>query len=285
MFRAKLLCFILGIVVAVRANQENVEDVGVKRSAICLVQRVAQHNHINATYTKLHFEHRNATTHVEAKLQLGTEEYISNSTSYSKAKERAARQAYAKTKYTKPPIRNRTCLIEAPTVKSDISLLEEYADAIGGAVTYEEKPPNNTWFGYELSLNGQRASAISGIKKKEAKKLAAMRLIETIGRSQIIDTLTSKFNQTKYHGMDPVQRLRKIVQVNDLTGDAVYSVFKEVSERKAGKTVKKFVVQVDAKGYVTAGEGYTFEEAKTNAAVAMLQFLKFVVVHQPNKQN
>lgn len=283
MFQAKFLYFFVAILVAVCAT-EITNDVGVdtKRSAVCLIYRIAQHNHVNASFTKVNIVQRNGTTHIECKLNLGNEEYIGNSTAFGKAKEKVARQAYAKTKYQKPAIENRTCLIPVHTIKNDINLLQEYATAINSSVKYEEKPQDNRCkFEYVVSLDGKSASAISDTKKKEAKRLAAALLIDRIGRDAIVNTLSSKFNGSNYHSMEPVQRLRKIIQVTDLSGDAVYSKMQESSERKAGKIVKRIVMQVEAKSSMAAGAGTTVEEASTNAAANLLRHLGFVVDYPP----
>lgn len=144
MFQAKMFYFLVGILVLVCTTENNVDGLGIERSAVCLIQRIAQYNHIDATYTKVSFEQRNGTIHSECKLLLGTEEYTSNSTSFPNAKEKVARQAYTKTRYQRPEIRNRTCLNHTPTNKSDISILEEYANAIDATVvSYEEIQQNS----------------------------------------------------------------------------------------------------------------------------------------------
>lgn len=283
MFQAKFLYFLVAILVTVCATEiTNDDSVDTKRSAVCLIYRIAQHNHVNASFIKVNINQRNGTTYIECKLNLGNEEYTGDSTAFGKAKEKVARQAYAKTKYQKPAIQNRTCLIPVHTIKNDINLLQEYATVIGKLITYEEKPQENRCkFEYMVSLDGKTASAISDKKKKEAKRLAAALLIDRIGRDAIVNTLSLKYNGTDYHSMEPMQRLRKIIQVTDLSGDAIYSKMQETSERKASKTVKRIVMQVEAKSSMAVGAGTTVEEASTNAAVNLLRHLGFAVDYPP----
>lgn len=283
MFQAKILYIFVTVLVAVCAIESNSNDgFETKRSAVCLIYRVAQHNHVTATFTKVKFEQRNGTTHIECKLNLGNEEYTKDSTSFAKAKEKVSREAYAKTKYTKPAIQNKTCLIPVHSVKSNVSLLQEYATAVNKTVRYEERPQaSRSRFEYVVSIEGQSASADSDVKKKEAKQLAAGRLIDLIGRQIIINTLSAKYNATDYHTMEPTQRLRKIVQVTDLSGDAVYTKTQETTERKGGKTVKRIVMQVEARMSAAAGAGSTIEEASTAAAANLLRHFGFMVNYPP----
>lgn len=282
--RFYILASILAVACAIVSDSNNGFDTN--RSAVCLIYRVAQHNHVNATFTKVNIEQRNGTTNIECKLNLGNEEYSRDSTSFAKAKEKVAREAYAKTKYTKPAIQNKTCLIPVHSVKNDISLLQEYANVVNKTIRYEEIPQaSKCKFEYLVSIDGQSASAISDVKKKEAKRLAAARLIDQIGRESIINALSAKFNATDYHSMEPTQRLRKIVQVTDLSDDAVYTKREETMERKGGKTVKRIVMQVEAKSSMAAGSGTTIEEATSAAAANLLRHLGFVVNYPPKAQN
>lgn len=280
MFQANLVYFLVGIVTVAYANES---DVGIKRSAVCLIARVAHHNNIEAIYTKTNIEQMNGTTHLTCKLKLGTEEYAANSTSISKAKERVSRVAYSQTKYTKPKLQNRTCIVQPTVEKNDISLLQEYADSLGMHPLYEEKPHNvQHKFGFEVRLNGKKAEASSNKKKKEAKKMAATNLIELIGRRHIVDTLTAKFNKPKYHSMEPTKRLRKVIQVSDATEDAIiYTMMEEVTETLAGKATKRISMQVEANDFMVIGTGSTTEEAKTNAAAKLLRHLNFTVDYPP----
>lgn len=280
MFQANLVYFLVGVVAVAYANEI---DVGVKRSAVCLIVRLAHYNNIDATYTKTNIEQMNGTTHLTCKLKLGTEEYATNSTSFAKAKERVSREAYSRTKYMKPKVKNRTCIVEPTVDKNDISLLQEYADSLDMHPLYEEKPQNvQHKFGFEVTLNGKKAEASSDKKKKEAKKMAATHLIELIGRQHIVDTLTAKFNKPKYHSMEPTKRLRKVIQVSDPTDDAIiYTMMEEVTETVAGKASKRISMQVEANDFMVIGTGSTIGEAKTNAAAKLLRHLNFTVNYPP----
>lgn len=279
MLQFKLFCFALGILVSVCGGTEtDFDSVGIKRSAVCLIERVAQHNNLTVHYEKVNLQHhKNGTTHTKCKLELGTEQYTANSTSYAKAKEKVAREAYALTKYSKPPIGNKTCLVHTEQTKSDISLLQEYARAIGKEVRFNELPQNGQQgFEIEVSLDDKKASG-KDAKKKGAKALAAKNLIDKINRIKIIDQLALKYNRTEFHGMNPVLRLRKIARITEhQVGDAEYTKMSEVLEPKTRK-IKSVVVQVQAHGYVTTGTGPTYQAASLSAATNLLRTMHFTV--------
>lgn len=249
---------------------------GIKRSAVCLIQRIANHNHITAKYEKISQVQKNGTTSIRCKLDLGTEEYMANSTSLSMAKEKVSRQAYALTKYQKPPLtNNRTCIIHQPNEKSDISLLEEYGQSIQKHVIYSEKARHqNGTFECDVTLDGKSASGV-GVNKKSAKTDAATHLLNAIGRSTVVNALTAKYNQPRYHSMDPVERLRKILRVTALNGDGIYKKINEVSEGSG----KRFVAQVITSDVMANGSGATYEEACSNAAVNVLKNMNFIVTY------
>lgn len=275
MFLVKFTIFSITLTLAAStADYQEIE--GIKRSAVCLIERVATHNHVTAKFQKVGQEQKNGTTLIACKLELGTEEYAANSTSLAMAKEKVSRQAYALTKYQKPPLGNRTCIVHHPTAKSDISLLEEYAQLLHSHVLYAEKARNpNGTFECDATLNDKSGSGI-GHSKKLAKTVAATQLLAVIGRKKVIDALTAKYNKPEYHNMEPMVRLRKIVRVTELNGDATYTKQREVSEG-AGKRI---VAQVLTSEGMSTGSGATYEEACSNAAANFLRnFLRFTVTH------
>lgn len=278
MFQVKLIFFSVALtLVASTTDFEIVE--GIKRSAVCLIERVANHNHVAAKFQKTRPEQKNGTTLIRCKLDLGTEEYAANSTSLAMAKEKVSRQAYALTKYQKPPLGNRTCIVHLPTAKSDISLLEEYAHSIHGHVLYSEKPRHqNGTFECDVTLNEKSGSGI-GQNKQLAKTAAATQLLNAIGRAKVINSLTAKYNQPRYHAMEPTKRLRKIIGITELNGDGIYTKENEVSEGAS----KRIVAQVKTNGYINAmaaGSGATYEEACSNAAANLLRtFFHFNVTY------
>lgn len=282
MAQVKLLAYLVIAVFGLTVVSADYEvDLGIKRSAICLIENVARHNNVSVKFGKVDQEVRNGTPKINCKLELGTEQYTGNSTSYKKAKEAVARQAYAKTKYAKPTLSNRTCVIATATIKSDISLLEEFGNAIGEFVHYDEIAGQAT-FKMNVSLNGKTAMG-TGPRKQIAKTDAATRLIDAIGRTNVTNTLFQKYNRPKYHNMEPTERLRKIMRIKDLSADGVYTKLNELAENKGGKSVKVIVAQVDAQiasqGYKVAGTGPTFEEAKSKAAANLLRHLDFTVAN------
>lgn len=275
MLQVKLIFFSIALtLIASTTDYEIVE--GIKRSAVCLIQRVANHNHITAKFQKVSQEQKNGTTSIRCKLDLGTEEYATNSTSLAMVKEKVSRQAYALTKYQKPPLGNRTCIVHRPEAKSDVSLLEEYAQLNHGHVVYSEKPRHqNGTFECDAALDGKSGSGI-GHNKQLAKTAAATQVLNAIGRTKVINSLTAKYNQPRYHNMEPTKRLRKIVRVTELNGDGIYTKENEVSEG-AGKRI---VAQVKTADAVAAGSGATYEEACSNAAANLLRsFYHFNVTY------
>lgn len=278
MFQVKSIVFLIVLSLVASATDYEIVE-GIKRSAVCLIERVATHNHIIAKFEKVNQEQKNGATLIHCKLSLGTEEYSANSTSMPMAKEKVSRQAYALTKYQKPPLGNRTCIVHRPTAKSDISLLEEYAQSIHSHVLYAERPRNpNGTFECDASLNGKTASGI-GHSKQLAKSDAATKLLEVMGRTSVINALVSKYNKPKYHNMDPMIRLRKIVRVTELNGDGIYRKIKEVTEGGG----KRIVAQVEARDTLANGSGATYEEACSNAAANLLRnFLHFNVTYTFN---
>lgn len=280
MLEAKLIYFVAAFILVVCATDFEI-IAGEKRSAVCLVEQVAVHNHITAKYEKVqHGEQKNRK--ITCKLELGNEQYVGNSSSKSvaKAKEKVARQAYALTKYTKPPIENRTCILHTPppAVKSDISLLEEYGHVVGNHMMYSEVHHSfNGSFEYVARLGDKSASGL-GYKKKTAKNAAATNLVETIGRSKVVDALRAKYNDHKYHDMDPKLRLRKILRITDLSENGDYTKESEHFEHVDGKgQTKRIIAKLTTNDFMAAGTGSTFEEASSNAAANLLRTMNYTV--------
>lgn len=277
MFQLKLILISIAIAFTFAVSTDDYQLVdGTKRSAVCLIERIASHNHITAKYEKINQEQKNGTTLIRCKLDLGTEEYRANSTSLSKAKEKVSREAYALTKYQKPSIGNRTCIVHQPSVKSDISLLEEYAQSIRAHVFFSEKARHsNGSFECDVTLDGKSVWGI-GLSKKLAKTAAATHLLSTIGRTKVIDALTAKYNQSGYHNMEPISRLRKIARVTELNGDVNCMKKNEVLER-SGKRIYAEINTSDNRK--ARGAAATFEEACSNAAVDILGNMQFTVTY------
>lgn len=276
MFQVKLIFFLIALTLVASTTDYEIID-GIKRSAVCLIERIANHNHITAQFQKVNNEQKNGTTLIRCKLDLGTEEYAANSSSLAMAKEKVSRQAYALTKYQKPPLGNRTCIVHRPTAKSDISLLEEYSHLIHGHVLYSENPRHqNGTFECDVTLDGKSGSGI-GHSKQLAKTAAATQLLNTIGRTKVINSLTAKYNEQRYHNMEPTKRLRKIIRVTELNGDGIYTKENEVADGAGGKII---VAQVKTNDAMAAGSGATYEEARSNAAANLLRnFFHFSVTY------
>lgn len=251
-----------------------VEISGTKRSAVCLIYNLANFNHINAV-----FEQIDAMNQFSYKLTLGNETYNATAKSIQITKDKAAREAYSLTKYPKSSLKKRICLIDT-TRRTDTSILYEYATFINQTVATDEKHISQRPSTYEitLTLNGKQASA-TGHGKQKVKHEAAKLLIEKFGREIVINELTRKYDLPRYHRMNPVERLNKIVKVEESNDFVEYSIVDETDKRDAsGKNVHEVIVDAEFKNYVNRGKGATLGEAKKDAAKGILKLMHFVVV-------
>lgn len=284
MFRINLVYLVVCFTLAVCATDFDIYD-GVKKSAVCLVQRIAQYHDVIAEYHIIKFEMNENTTEVESELKLGTEKFTANSTSLFKANELVARKALAATTLSKSSLENITCDVYGPDKKNDVDLLQDYADLLDEAISFHEDIQfTNGTYKYTASLNGTSAIGY-GCSRRFTRKEAASQLMQNIGRLHVIEALTMQYNQTKYHDMEPIKRLRKIVHITEPSCDVVYIKKDEKFETQEEKVqrVTRIVAEAMAIDYVQAGEGNNYYEAKREAAANLLRNMKFVVTYDPEK--
>lgn len=247
----------------------NLDPVVKNRSAVCLIGMVAKFNKIVAVYT---LSDKKVDNKFVYNLALGNETYNGNGLSKKKAKEDTARTAYEKTQLPKPKLKDRSCVIPPP-VKNDISILHEYAAHINQIVDIDEKQISLNPKKYEIviSVNGKTASASSSSKRKAMQEAATL-LVDTIGRESLITSLMLKYNATEYHGMNPVERLRK---VNNAGGfdDVQYKLTQQSNQGNQ----RRFVVNVIAKNIESTGVGETKDKAYQDGAAKVLKSMNFTV--------
>lgn len=283
MFQIKIVYFAVCVTLAVCIKDFDTYN-GIKKSAVCLIQRIAQHHDVIAEYHIERFERKGNITDVACRLNLGKEVYNANSTSLLKANEVAARKAFAETRLKKYAIENITCDVYGPGKKSDADLLEEYADYLEEDITYNEDTQfTNGTYKYTASLNGTSASGY-GCSRKFTKQEAAAQLMQTIGRLHVVDALTMQYNDSQYHDMEPMKRLRKIVRITDPTAEVVYINKDEKFETQEEKIkLTRIIALAMAIDYVASGEGNDFYEAKREAAATLLRNMDFTVTYDPKK--
>lgn len=250
---------------------------GIERSAICLVQMIAQRNKINVVYN-LTDEHRiNDTSYFifTYDIHLGNETYNASATSKKKSKEKVAATAFNQTSFTHPAnITDRTCKIPLHP-RTDLSVLHEYATLLSTRLAISERqvaviPPK---FEITIGLNGKSASA-TGLKKSTTKQTAATQLMEALNRERVINDLVRRYNTTKYQGMNSVDRLEKIILTSS-EDPAEYIVTEEPNTQNGNR----YKVHVLAhKGAETFGFGKTLDEAKEDGAKNILKIFDFIVL-------
>lgn len=280
MLRNGLIYILIGVIITLiiqaniifaeaNGNDSNLEPVDSNRSAVCLITMLAKIDKIAAVYTLSEKKVENKFVY---NLTLGTEPYNGSGLSKKKAEENTARTAYENTKYTKPKLKARTCII-SPPVKNDISILHEYAAHINQIINIDEKQISINPKEYEIviGVNGKTASA-SSFSKRKAMQEAATRLVDIIGRENLITSLILKYNATVYHEMNPVERLRKI---NNAGG---FDDVKYISTQESNQgNQRRFVVNVVAKNIESTGVGETMEKAKQDGAAKILKNMNFTV--------
>lgn len=260
---------------------------GTRRSGVCLIENVAAFNKIDADFELINKTKIDGMDHFRYKLTLGTEVYNSSATSKKGSKEKVSRQAYALTKYNKPPLDDRTCIIQTAHIKSNLSILHEYATSINQSLQVDEKQINRSPSEYEivLQLNGKRATEI-GHGKQKVKQRAAHHLIELLGKQNVFAALIGKYNATRYHGMQPVQRLQKIVSTITFDEDVQYTEVDSLDKvNELGHRVREIIVEAEFKDVVARGTGTTFKEAKNDAAANILKQKGFAVTYQKTNEN
>lgn len=273
-----LLLFSLTLIIS-KGEDFGLEINGTKRSAVCLINNLATFNNINAVYEQTNKTTIDGMYHFTYKLTLGNETYSARATSIQITKDKVSREAYSLTKYPKPSLKKRVCIIDTKR-RTDTSILYEYATYTNHTVVTDKKHISQRPSTYEitLTLNGKQASA-TGHGKQKVKEKAAKLLIDKFGRENFINELTRKYDLPRYHRKNPIERLNKIVKVDGSNDFVEYSIIEETDKNNAmGKNVHEVIVDAEYRNYVNRGKGATLEEAKKDAAKGILKLMHFVVV-------
>lgn len=256
------------------------EDVSKHRSAVCLINQLAQKNNITAKYNYIALARQGegapATPRpqsFEYQLTLGDESYTKTASDKRNAKEGVSREAYDKTRYPKPHLKDRTCVENA--LRSNVSLLYEYATTqhkgILDKVIHESTLPNK--FRVELKLD-DKEGIDTGFSIKQAKAKAAEKLIAMIGREHILSEITKKFNDPEFFEMKNAERLQRILYAR---GESEPKFELDAEMQSSDGRTTNYVYTASGSTMVTSGSGNSEEDAREDAARNYLKSLGFEV--------
>lgn len=262
--------------------QRRVDDVTKNRSAVCLINQLAQRNNITAKFTCSDHIATTAPTPAvtsprpptyECRLNLGRETYRASASSQRSSKEKVSRQAYSETSYTKPRLKERTCA--QTNIKTNVSLIYEYASVKGKTVfdkvTHLSTRPNK--FRVELRLDSKSISE-DGYSIKEAKNKAAASLMIIIGRENVLTEITEKFNDAKYLDLKNVDRLNLIFAARGEPEPEI-KFDDEVSDPTGARS--SLICKVFTSDAIYTGSGLSLDDAREDAARNYLRALNFEV--------
>lgn len=248
-----------------------------KRSAVCLIIQLAQRNGIPIAYELINDAPKNknssSTTpkpsYYEYRLHLGTETYSATAATQAKAKEKVSREAYNRTNYQKPILKERTCV--QTTSRTDVSVLYDFALINRAEIRRNEtqlpgKPPK---FRVELTMNELSATG-EGRSKKAAKNAAATMLLTKLDREHVLHELTRKFNDKKYLEMRPVERLNRVLSAR-AEPLAKYTVNEEINDIEG----IIYLSQVETYSGDAIGTGRSLDASRDDAANNLLQIMGF----------
>lgn len=261
------------------------EELYKHRSAICLIHQLAQKNNITIKYTLIQDPPTSPTPinvaasttprpHLYSfRLTLGNEEYRASGTSKTKSKEKVSREAYDKTHYPKPHLRERTCAQNAS--RSVVTMLYEYA-ALNGSTIYDRVDHISTvpsQFRVELNYMQTATSGI-GFSIKAAKLAAAEKLIALIGKENVLYEITKKYNSPEYYSWSNVDRLNLILAARG-EPPIRFSLQREVTDSSG--TSSTYLIDAESDSHMTSGSGKTLDESHEDAAGNYLKMLHFTV--------
>lgn len=249
------------------------------RSPVCLIHQLAQKNNITIEYELVN---DGPPTQMPAgasttprprsfgfRLHLGTEIYRATASTKIKAKDKVSREAYDKTKYPKPTLKERTC-VENGT-RTIVSILYEFAAVNGTTILDKEIQLEGSPSKFRVELTLNRLSAWGeGFSKKSAKKEAAAKLVTMFGKDFVLHEITKKFNDPEYIVKGPIERLNSILYAR-AEPPAIYEVEDEVSDI-GGRTILSKVLTVTGD---SVGSGLTIDESRIDAANNLLKAMGF----------
>lgn len=246
-----------------------------KRSSKCLIAGVAHFNNVSLTYTTLRevgLQH-NKTFHIQ--LKIGSEHYQNTASAIKKAEEKAASEAYAQTRYEKPHLKPKSCMIGEKTA---LSHLHEWSQknkvSVSCYMKDQQLGPPKVYI-MECSANGNVTTQAQGPGKHTAEQEAAEKMLEKLKHVSVGVDLAAKYNTTKYLDMHPVSRLNEIQQKRREIEPAYRLINELRTADAANHEVISFVVQVSAGKYVGIGVGENIKAARREAARNILKLMEF----------
>lgn len=256
-------------------------DVTKHRSAVCLVNQVAQKNNVTAKFSCTDHTPTTQPSQVlsnapyqssyECRLALGRETYHGSASTKKNAKEKISREAYDQTRYTKPRLKERTCV--EMIIRTNVSLIYEYASVKGkmifDRVEHLSTVPNK--FRVDLRFENKNASG-EGYSIKEAKNIAAERLIIIIGRDHVLEEITNKFKDPKYNSKTNVEKLTMILAAR---GEPEPIIKLDDEMQDATGIGSTYICKVYSNDAIYSGTGLTLEAAREDAAGNYLRGLHF----------
>lgn len=249
------------------------------RSPICLINRLAQKNNITFEYELINdsppasaVASSTPKPHSYAyRLHLGSETYRATALTKTKSKDKVSREAYDKTHYAKPALKERTCLENG--TRTIVSILYEFA-AVNGTNIFDKEQQLSTMpveFKTDLTVNRVTASG-TGFSKKTAKKEAATKLVAMLGKDYVLREITKKFNDPEYIARRPVERLNLILAAR-VEPPARYSLNDEISDIGGITYMSRTTTETgDA-----VGTGRTLNDSRDDAASNLLKAMGFKV--------
>lgn len=254
-------------------------DLYTHRSPVCLIHQLAQKNNISIEYELVNDA---PATQMPAgasttpkprsfgfRLHLGTETYRASASTKIKAKDKVSREAYDKTKYPKPTLKERTC-VENGT-RTIVSILYEFAAVNGTTILDKETQLESSpaKFRVELTLNRLTASG-EGFSKKSAKREAAAKLVTMFGKDVVLREITKKFNDPEHIVKGPIERLNLILYAR-AEPLAKYELNDEISDI-GGIT---YLSRVETVTGDSVGSGRSLDESRIDAANNLLKAMGF----------
>lgn len=250
-----------------------------KRSAKCLIQNLATFNNITALYHEVGVTGPSNNQTFEIQLSLGRESYTNHGTSKKKTMEKVSREAYALTRYTKPPLKPNTCAIND---KSPINMVYEWAEKYKLPVSLyvtniEMGSPKLYVVNCDVG-NGNITTQANSTTKKEAKKLAALKMITLLKDVHWETDSAARYNRTEKNvNMHPISRLNAIQAARG--EDEVSCRYRNqvTTTNTDGASISHVIYHCDAGNYRAVGTGTNAKMAKKDAAVNILRLMNFVV--------
>lgn len=267
------------------AQQPSTIDASVeepKRSWKCVIMDMARINKLNTQQVAYHFEGQfgpaqNRT--FKYRLVLGTEQYDNSGTSKKKAQDSVSKMAFQHTKYKKPQLTPQLCVIKL----SEMSILQDWASQRKMSLVFyvvgETKNVPKEYI-YECLLNGTISTQGRSTRKKEAKSLAAQKMIAKLSDMHLtINSFAGKlarYNTSEAVSQHPVSRLYEIQSVKQAM-EPIFSISTVTDELDNGRPLLHYVVSVKVDHMEQTASADNVRKARELAARYMLHQMGFLI--------